>query len=72
MDGAGKQIRQLPYSPLTLGLIHPEWLFMSYYLMKESDEEEQDSPPETTGDEAEKNHDSIRINFHARRDPAVP
>lgn len=66
----GERTRLVPYGPLTLGLIQPEWLFMYYYLMEEPDGEEGHPPPETTGEEERRT--AVRINFRARRDPAVP
>jgi hypothetical protein len=72
VNEVGERTRRLPYYPLTLGLIQPEWLFMYHYLTEEPDEEERNLPPETAEIEAEEKHGVIRINFRARRDPATP
>jgi hypothetical protein len=62
-----ERTRRLPYTPLSLGLIQPEWLFTYYYWIEEPDEGEEHLPPEA----AEKEIEEIRINFRARREPAV-
>ncbi|MBO2532921.1 MAG: hypothetical protein CW342_08535 [Thermoactinomycetaceae bacterium] len=59
-----ERTRLVPYGPLTLGLIQPEWLFTYHYFPEEPDEEEH--PPEESGKEKA----GIRIHFRARRDPA--
>jgi hypothetical protein len=64
----GERTRLVPYGPLTLGLIQPEWLYMYHYFLEEPEEGEEHPPP---GDAGKENRE-IRINFRARRDPAAP
>ncbi|MBA4494590.1 hypothetical protein ACFO25_12690 [Paenactinomyces guangxiensis] len=63
--------KYLPYTPIAMGMIQPEWMYMSHFF-EEDDEEEGDpaiaSVPQVRPASARVQHE-IQINFRPRSSP---
>jgi hypothetical protein len=62
--------RYLPYTPVAMGMIQPEWVFMSHFFDDEEEDHEPDSPSNTEPPpDGEAGVASVPA--HPRREPLV-
>ncbi|MBA4601681.1 hypothetical protein [Thermoactinomyces mirandus] len=60
------RFRYLPYTQISMGMIQPEWIFMTHLFERE--EEEEKNPVTTTISQAPPaQHRNIQINFRPRK-----
>lgn len=59
--------KYLPYSQMAMGMIQPEWIFMSH-LFEDREEEEPEVSRLSNASVLDKKEAKIQIHFHARQE----